>query len=92
VAHRLAIDGSLDLHAFRPGEAAEVVRAYLAACAEAGVLDVRIVHGKGIGALRRTVERVLGRHPLVESFRLADETAGGRGATLVRLRARSTTA
>jgi DNA-nicking Smr family endonuclease len=87
VAHVLPIDGTLDLHAFGPREAARVVEAYLEACAARGVLDVRVIHGKGIGAMRRTVEAVLRRHALVESFRLADEAGGGRGATLVRLRA-----
>jgi len=86
VEHRLPVDGTLDLHAFRPGEAAGVVEAYLDACAEAGILEVRLVHGKGIGSLRRTVEAVLRRHPRVDSFRLADESGGGWGATLVRLR------
>ncbi len=85
MAHRLPLDGLLDLHAFRPDEAADLVDEYLEACAAAGVLEVRIVHGKGTGALRRTVERVLSRHPRVVSFRTADETAGGWGATLVAL-------
>ena len=86
MAHRLPIDGTLDLHAFQPGEVTRVVEAYLEACAESGLLEVRVIHGKGIGALRRTVEAVLRRSPLVASFHLADETGGGRGATLVRLR------
>jgi dsDNA-specific endonuclease/ATPase MutS2 len=47
---------------------------------------VRIIHGKGTGALRETVHARLRRLPLVESFRLGDETSGGWGATLVRLR------
>jgi DNA-nicking Smr family endonuclease len=86
VAHRLPIDGTLDLHAFRPEEAADLVADYLDACAEAGLLEVRVVHGKGTGALRRTVEAALRRHPLVDSFRLAGEEAGGWGATQVSLR------
>jgi DNA-nicking Smr family endonuclease len=91
VAHRLPIDGTLDLHAFRPEDAADVVADYLDACAEAGVLEVRVVHGKGIGALHRTVEAALRRHPLVDSFRQAGEDAGGWGATWVSLRRSATT-
>jgi DNA-nicking Smr family endonuclease len=87
VAHRLPVDGVLDLHAFHPSDAADLVADYLDACAAAGLRDVRIVHGKGTGALRRTVEAALGRHPLVLSFRPAGEDAGGWGATLVSLRA-----
>jgi DNA-nicking Smr family endonuclease len=88
VAHRLPIDGVLDLHTFRPSEVGELLDDWLGACAEAGLRDVRVVHGKGTGALRRRVEAVLGRHPLVLSFRPAGEDAGGWGATLVTLRER----
>jgi DNA-nicking Smr family endonuclease len=83
----LPIDGLLDLHAFAARDAAAVVSDYLDACAERGLRDVRIVHGKGTGSLRRTVHALLARRADVESFRGADETAGGWGATLVRLRA-----
>jgi len=59
---------------------------YLAACREKGILDVRLVHGKGTGALRRTVHALLARNPAVEWYRTASEAEGGWGATLARLK------
>ncbi len=81
----LPIDGTLDLHAFRPAEVGELVPEWIGACAAAGIRELRIVHGKGTGALRRSVEALLRRDPRVESFRTAGEDAGGWGATLVTL-------
>jgi DNA-nicking Smr family endonuclease len=83
---RIPITGELDLHAFRPAEAASVVEEYLAACRERGLSSARIIHGKGTGTLRETVHALLRRSPLVESFRLGDETSGGWGATVVRIK------
>jgi DNA-nicking Smr family endonuclease len=79
----LPIDGTLDLHAFRPSEVKDLVPEWLAACHAAGLRELRIVHGKGTGALRRSVHALLSRSPLVRSFRSADEAGGGWGATLV---------
>ena len=78
----LPIDGTLDLHTFRPKEIGDLVPAYLEECRKRRILQVRIIHGKGTGALRRSVESLLARHPHVLSFRQADETGGGWGATL----------
>ena len=82
----LPLDGVLDLHAFRPSEVGDLVPEWLDACAAAGLRELRIVHGKGTGALRASVEALLRRHPRVEAFRTAGEDAGGWGATLVALR------
>ncbi len=82
----LPIDGTLDLHTFQPRDVKELVPDYLAECRERGILEVRIIHGKGTGALRRSVHATLSRLPEVSSFRLAMEDAGGWGATLVTLR------
>lgn len=81
----LPIDGVLDLHAFRPRDVKNVVMEYLALCRERGILEVRVIHGKGIGALRRTVHALLEKHPHVTHFSPASEAFGGWGATLVHL-------
>jgi DNA-nicking Smr family endonuclease len=83
---QLPIDGALDLHAFDPREVKELVTDYLAACRERDILFVRIIHGKGTGALRRTVHAVLKQLPAVASFRLGGEAEGEWGATMVSLR------
>ena len=83
---QLPIDGVLDLHTFMPAEVKELVHDYLAACRERGILQVRIIHGKGIGHLRRTVHSILAKHPDVISFSLDHPQFGGWGATSVRLR------
>jgi DNA-nicking Smr family endonuclease len=82
----IPIDGTLDLHTFQPREVKGLLFEYLAACRERGILQVRVVHGKGTGSLRKTVHSILERMPEVLSFRLAGEGAGGWGATLVNLR------
>lgn len=82
----IPINGVLDLHTFHPGDIKGLLSDYLHECREKGILDVRVIHGKGTGMLRETVHAILRRLPEVESFRLADETAGSWGATLVRLK------
>jgi DNA mismatch repair protein MutS2 len=47
---------------------------------------VRIVHGHGMGVLRKTVREVLAAHPHVERFEAAPAREGGDGATLAYLR------
>ena len=82
---QVPIDGTLDLHTFRPSDIKFLVPDYLEECKKAGIYNVRIVHGKGIGNLRRTVHAVLQRLDSVTSYRLAGEDAGSWGATLVTL-------
>ena len=83
---QLPIEGVLDLHSFQPRDVKELVLEYLAACIERGIYEVRIIHGKGIGNLQRTVHSILSKHPEVVSFAQASEAFGGSGATIVHLR------
>lgn len=82
----LPIDGTLDLHTFRPSEIKTLIPDYIDACRPKGIRQLRIIHGKGTGKLMRTVHAILSRHPDVADFHLADETGGGWGATEVTLR------
>lgn len=85
-AVQVPIDGVLDLHNFSPKDLKYLIPDYLEECCKADIFQVRIIHGKGIGNLRRTVHAILGKLPQVIEFKLAGENAGGWGATLVQLR------
>jgi DNA-nicking Smr family endonuclease len=84
VAHHVPIEGTLDLHAFTPRDIPSVVEEYVHAAAEAGIREIRLIHGRGIGVQRAVVQRVLENHPLVETFWDASETH--LGATIARLK------
>lgn len=84
----LPIDGVLDLHTFSPNEVKDLVPEYLETCRARKILDIRIIHGKGTGALRETVQAILRKLPYIENFQLADESGGSWGATIVRLKDR----
>ncbi len=82
----MPIDGTLDLHTFTPEEVQDVVKDYIEECRKRGIVQVRIIHGKGIGTLREIVHKTLARIPEVESYSLAGEEGGGWGATVVKLK------
>ncbi|MEW5746328.1 MAG: Smr/MutS family protein [Nitrospirota bacterium] len=82
----LPIDGVLDLHTFSPKDLKTLLPAYIEACRERGILEIRIIHGKGSGTLRETVHSLLRRMPEVRSFRLAGGDAGSWGATIAVLK------
>jgi DNA mismatch repair protein MutS2 len=75
----------LDLHRLTVEEAIPQLERFLYASFQAGLRRVWVVHGRGSGVLRREVGRYLARHPLVKSFRSADRSRGGPGATEVEL-------
>ena len=77
----MPIEDTIDLHTFAPRDVKELVEDYVTLAAEKGFKEVRIIHGKGTGTLRRIVHGVLERHPRVAGFTLAETW----GATVVRL-------
>jgi dsDNA-specific endonuclease/ATPase MutS2 len=87
---RLPIDGVLDLHTFNPREIGRLVPAYLDECRQRGILKIRIIHGKGIGNLQRTVHAILAKRKDVARFGFASPRFGGLGATIVTLHHRDT--
>jgi len=67
-------------------EARDLVEKYLDDAFLAGHVNVRLIHGKGTGALRKAVRALLAEHPLVESFRDGEPSEGGAGATVAALK------
>lgn len=82
----LPIEDSLDLHAFAPKDVRPVVEEYLREAVARGFREVRLIHGRGIGVQRASVQSLLAGHPLVLRFFDAPPERGGWGATVVVLR------
>ena len=82
--HRVPIEDSLDLHAFHPRDIPSVVEEYVRAAHEAGLREVRLIHGRGVGVQRGIVQSVLEKDPLVAAFHDAPESH--LGATVAVLR------
>jgi DNA-nicking Smr family endonuclease len=82
---RIPIEDALVVHSFAPRDIPAVVDEYQRAAHEAGLRDVRLIHGRGIGVQRERVQLVLHEHPLVESY--GDAPDSHLGATTARLRA-----
>jgi DNA-nicking Smr family endonuclease len=81
---RIPIEAEVDLHAFAPRDISSVVEEYINEAHAAGLREVRLVHGRGIGVQRGIVQQALERHPLVESF--ADDPSAHLGATIAVLK------
>jgi DNA-nicking Smr family endonuclease len=84
--HRVPIEGTLDLHAFHPRDIKSVVEEYINAAYEAGLREVRLIHGRGTGVQRGIVQHALERHPLVEAFYDAPESHLGATLALIRVK------
>jgi DNA mismatch repair protein MutS2 len=82
---RAAPPMEIDVRGWRADDAVRELDQYLHDNFMHGQGTVRIVHGKGTGALRRAIREQLGEHPLVKSFRSEKPELGGEGVTVVTL-------
>jgi DNA-nicking Smr family endonuclease len=81
----LPIGDVLDLHSFKAEDVPSVVEEYLKECRRSGILQVRLIHGKGSGVQRAIIRSFLEKNPDVISFEDASAEVGSWGATIVRL-------
>ena len=82
----IPITDTLDLHPFRPNEIRDVVRTYLEEARARGFRQVRLIHGRGKGVQRASVQLTCVTLDFVESVHDADPSGGGWGATVVLLK------
>jgi len=79
------IESQLDLRGLTTEDARYRLDQYLSDAYMEGLRTVRVVHGKGTGAVRQAVRDLLAGHPLVRSHETAEQREGGDGATVVYL-------
>jgi DNA mismatch repair protein MutS2 len=78
----------LDMRGWRASEVEDQLDHYLNDAYLANLAEVRLVHGKGTGALRQVVRNMLKGHPLVASFNSGGQGEGGDGVTIAKMVAR----
>ena len=77
-----AVPMELDLRGQRADEAVMTFEGHLDEAFRAGLPSIRIIHGKGTGALRAAIREALSRHPLVRRYETAPPQEGGDGVTI----------
>jgi DNA mismatch repair protein MutS2 len=82
---RTTVTGEIKLRQLTVDEALFRLDQYLHDAFMAGLIQVRVVHGKGTGTLRQAIQKVLAEHPLVKSYRIGEYGEGGTGVTIVQL-------
>jgi DNA mismatch repair protein MutS2 len=85
LADRPDVSAQLDIRGWRVEDALEELETYLNDAVMSAMSSVRLIHGKGTGALRTSIREQLKHHPLVKSFVSAPPQEGGDGVTIVRL-------
>ncbi len=81
-----AVSHEIDVRGERAEAACALVRAYLDTASMTGLETVRVIHGRGTGALRAAIAQELRKHPSVAQTAFGSPNEGGDGATVVTLR------
>ncbi|MEX0683164.1 MAG: endonuclease MutS2 [Dehalococcoidia bacterium] len=79
------VSPELDLRGLSVDEALTLIDQRLDEAVRSGVRELRIIHGKGTGTLRRAVREMLRKHALVKAQAVAERRDGGDGVTVVEL-------
>jgi dsDNA-specific endonuclease/ATPase MutS2 len=79
----IPVTDTLDLHPFRAAEVRDVAREYLIEAHARGFVQVRLIHGRGIGVQRERIRSLLRSLDFVVDFHDADPSGGGWGSTVV---------
>jgi DNA mismatch repair protein MutS2 len=80
------VSPEIDLRGLLAEEASDIVDKYLDDAFLAGLTSVRVIHGKGTGALRKKIGEFLSHHHRVEKIKLGEWNEGGAGVTIVKLK------
>ena len=80
-----AVPDEIEVRGRTVDDALPAVERFLDDAARSGRQLVSVIHGRGTGTLRRAVQEMLERHPLVTSFEIAERAGGGEGVTVVHL-------
>lgn len=80
------VSPEIDLRGLLAEEASDIVDKYLDDAFLAGLTSVRVIHGKGTGALRKKISEFLSHHHRVENIKLGEWNEGGAGVTIVKLK------
>jgi DNA-nicking Smr family endonuclease len=76
---KIPIEDVIDLHTFQPEEVPDLLSDYFTRLHGERIYSVRVIHGKVQGFLRRKVQKILNKNPIVESFKNAPAECRGMG-------------
>jgi DNA mismatch repair protein MutS2 len=85
VTQEKTFKGEIDLRGMTGAEAVSALDKFLDDASMSSLFSLRIVHGKGTGALRKRITEYLKADPRVKASRLGDWNEGGSGVTIISL-------